>query len=131
MRMMRIALAVASTLALAACSAEVAAPPPAAGPPPADLLHDARAAGEIAMRNLRTRHFPLDACDSQETRIVDSEDAARRESTGGSSCTLLAFRQPAGQWVIVIQSGMVASNPQARVVVGKNLLGVQRVDYLR
>jgi hypothetical protein len=129
--MMRIALALASTLAFAACSAEVAAPPPAAGPPPPDLLHDARAAAEIAMRNLKTRNFPLDACDSQETRIVDGEDTARRDSNGGSSCTLLAFRQPAGQWVVVIRSGMKASNPQARVVVGKNLLGVQRVDYLR
>jgi hypothetical protein len=33
--------------------------------------------------------------------------------------------------VVIIRSGMAASNPQARVVVGKNLLGVQRVDYLR
>jgi hypothetical protein len=129
--MMRLALAAVSALALAACSTEVVAPPPAVGPPPVDELHAARTAGEIAMRNLKTRKFPLDACDSQETRIVDSEDTARRESTGGSSCTLLAFHQPAGQWVVVIRSGMVASNPQARVVVGKNLLGVQRVDYLR
>jgi hypothetical protein len=44
---------------------------------------------------------------------------------------VLAVHRPSGQWVIVVRSGLVATNPQARVVVAPNLSGVQKVDYSR
>jgi hypothetical protein len=124
-------LTLVAALAVTACSAEVAAPVPAVAAVPVDELANARAAAEAAFRNLRKRNFALDACDSAATRIVGGEREAWAQSNGGSSCTVLAVHRPTGQWVIVVRSGIVASNPQARVVVAPNLSGVQKVDYAR
>ena len=129
--MKSLVLVAVAAFAVSACSAQVVAPAPVVAALPVDESANARAAAEAAFRNLRNRNFPLDACDTAATRIVGGERDAWAQSNGGSSCTVLAVHRPTGQWVIVVRSGMVASNPQARVVVAPNLSGVQKVDYAR
>jgi hypothetical protein len=126
-----LALAAACALAAVACSAEVAPPPPVAAPVAVDETANARTAAEAAFRNLRNRNFPLDRCEPAQARIAATESAAWAQSNGGPTCTVVAVKRPSGQWVVVVRSGTLATNPQARVVVAPNLQGVQKVDYAR
>ena len=116
---------------LGGCSATVVEGPPPAAAPVVDEIGSARRAAEVAFHNLRKRNFPLDACDPNVVQIIGSEREAWTLANGGNSCTTLAVHRPSGQWVIVVRSGMVQTNPQARVVVAPTLAGVQKVDYAR